>query len=183
MEFFETGLKGAFIIKPQLMEDQRGFFGRIFSQDEFDQQGLQTIFKQANHSGSTQKGTIRGMHFQFSPYTEAKLVKCIRGKIYDVLIDLRKNSPTFLRWYGAELSDENKLMMYVPNGFAHGFQSLEDNSEIFYLVSEFYKKDYEGGAKFDDPIVGIKWPLPVTAISEKDKNCSFLDKNFKGIEV
>lgn len=181
MIFNQTKLSGAFTINVEPFKDNRGFFTRTFCEKEFGQHGLATHFVQANHSGTNGKGVIRGMHFQHMPYCEIKLVKCVIGAIYDVIIDLRNGSSTFLQWFGTELNSENKRMMYVPKGFAHGFQSLTDHSEIIYMVSDFYNKESEGGVRYNDPSVNIKWPLPVTLVSEKDQNIALINSTFAGV--
>ena len=134
-----------------------------------------------NHSFTTHKGTIRGMHYQAAPYREIKMIRCIAGAVFDVIIDIRRDSPTFLRWFGVELSARNKKMLYIPEGFAHGFQSLADNTELLYHHSEFYTPGSEGGIRYDDEKAAIKWPLPLSVISERDANHPYIDKNFKGI--
>jgi len=168
MIFNPLSLNGAFTIDVQPFVDNRGFFTRIFCEKEFEQHNLVQHFVQANHSGTNGKGVIRGMHFQHAPFCEVKLVKCVRGAIHDVIVDVREGSPTFLKWFGAELTADNKRMMYVPAGFAHGFQSLTDYSEITYLVSSFYNKESESGIRYNDEEVGIEWPLPAINLSEKD---------------
>ena len=180
MIYNKTDLEGAYTIDPEPFEDARGFFTRFYCHDEFKANGLVTDFVQGNHSGTTRKGSIRGMHMQLAPRGETKLVKCIKGRIYDVIIDVRRSSPDYLKWFGAELSEGNKRMMYVPKGFAHGFQTLEENSEIMYLVSQFYSKEHELSLRFDDPAIGIKWPLPLTAISDKDAGALLIQDDFKG---
>lgn len=176
-------LKGAFTIDVQPFQDNRGFFTRTFCEREFAEHDLVQHFVQANHSGTHGKGLIRGLHFQQPPYAEVKVVKCVRGAIFDVIVDVRKGSPTFLQWYGAELTEENKRMMYVPDGFAHGFQSLTDYSEITYLVSNFYNRESEGGVRYDDPKVNILWPMPVALVSEKDLKIPLIDPNFEGVVI
>lgn len=183
MIFNPTKLAGAFTIDVQLFGDSRGFFTRTFCENEFKEQGLVGCFVQANHSGTEGKGVIRGMHFQHNPHSETKLVKCVQGAIFDVIVDVRAGSPTFLQWFGAELSAENKRMMYVPAGFAHGFQSLSDHSEITYMVSSFYNKESEGGIRYNDAKVNIEWPLPVTLVSDKDKNIPLIDATFTGVNL
>lgn len=184
MRFTETILKGSYLIVPDLFEDHRGFFSRWFCSTEFRELGLTTEFVQCNHSGTAGKGSIRGMHFQLPPHAEVKLVKCVAGKIFDVIIDLRKGSPTFLKWFGTELSTENKTMLYIPKGFAHGFQTLSEDAEIIYMVSSTYKKEAESGVRYNDPMIGIEWPLPLLKISEKDQHIPMLDsQSFKGIEA
>jgi dTDP-4-dehydrorhamnose 3,5-epimerase len=184
MIFEELHLKGAFSIKPTSFEDHRGFFARWFCEGEFSKNGLNTKFVQCNHSGTTGAGSLRGMHFQYAPDAEVKMIKCIVGKIFDVIVDLRKDSPTFLQWVGVELSETNKEMLYVPKGFAHGFQSLTERSEIIYMVSDFYNRGSEGGVRFDDKAIGIKWPLAPDKISDKDLAIPLLDiQNFEGVRL
>ena len=178
MIFKETSLQGNFVIEPELNIDHRGFFTRYFCAKEFSEHNIDHSFVQANHSGTKGIGSIRGLHFQKEPYSETKLVKCVKGKIYDVVVDLRQNSKTFLKWYGEILSEENKKMMLVPKGFAHGFQTLTEYSEITYFVSEYYNKDYEGIINYLDPKVGIEWILPIGNISAKDKDAQFINENF-----
>lgn len=181
MIFHPSPLAGAFTIDVQPFQDSRGFFTRTFCEKEFGEHQLVQHFVQANHSGTNGKGVIRGMHFQHSPHCEVKLVKCVQGAIYDVIVDVRKNSATFLQWFAAELTSENKKMMYVPAGFAHGFQSLSEYSEIVYMVSNFYNKESEGGIRYNDPKVNIKWPLPVSLVSEKDQGIPLVDATFGGV--
>ena len=183
MLFNPTKLKGAYTIDVQPFQDKRGFFTRTFCENEFGVQNLVQHFVQANHSGTHGKGVIRGMHFQHSPFCEVKLVKCVQGSIFDVIIDVREGSPTFLQWFGTELSAENKRMMYVPEGFAHGFQSLTDYSEITYMVSSFYNKESEAGVKYNDPKVNIEWPLPVSLVSDKDNSIPAIDDSFSGVNL
>lgn len=183
MLFNPLSLKGAFTIDVQPFQDSRGFFTRTFCEKEFAAKDLIQHFVQANHSGTHGKGVIRGMHFQSSPFCEVKLVKCVQGAIFDVIIDVRTGSSTFLQWFGTELSAENKRMMYVPAGFAHGFQALSDYSEITYMVSAFYNKESEGGIKYDDPKVNIKWPFPVSLVSDKDLQIPLINSNFKGVTL
>ncbi|BAQ63637.1 dTDP-4-dehydrorhamnose 3,5-epimerase [Geminocystis sp. NIES-3709] len=168
MIFFETKLKGAYIIKPEKITDERGFFARSFCQKEFNKYSLNSNFVQCNISYNKIKGTLRGMHYQNLPYPEAKLVRCTQGAIYDVIIDLRKNSPTFKHWIGEKLTAKNHKMIYIPEGFAHGFQTLEDDSEVFYQMSEFYYPECAKGIKFDDPNFKIEWPIINKIISERD---------------
>jgi dTDP-4-dehydrorhamnose 3,5-epimerase len=168
MIFTETRLQGAYLIDIEKREDHRGFFARTWCQHEFGEHGLVARLVQANLSFNRQRGTLRGMHYQTPPYAEAKLVRCTRGAIYDVIVDLRPDSPSFKQWIGVELSAVNYRMLYVPEGFAHGFQTLEDNVEIMYQVTQFYTPEAEGGIRYNDPALGIMWPLEVTVISEKD---------------
>jgi dTDP-4-dehydrorhamnose 3,5-epimerase len=181
MIFNETILKGSFVIDLNILEDERGWFARTFCKSEFGKIGHTREWVQLNHSFTKQKGTIRGMHFQLPPFGEIKLVRCIVGIVYDVMVDLRKDSPTFLKSFGIELSASNKKMIYIPEGFAHGFQTITDNCELIYHHSEFYKPNVESGLKHDDPKLNIDWPLVITNISERDKQYDFLKDNFIGI--
>ncbi len=179
MLFTETKLKGAYIIDIQPIEDERGFFARSFCQNEFAEHGLKVNIAQCNVSFNKQRGTLRGMHFQRHPKAEAKLVRCTRGKIYDVIIDLRPDSPTYCQWLGVKLGNGSKAhgprlpadnrMLYIPEGFAHGFQTLEDGSEVIYQMFEFYAPEYTGGVRWDDPAFRITWPLPNPIMSERDR--------------
>jgi dTDP-4-dehydrorhamnose 3,5-epimerase len=175
MVFEETLLVGAYIINLQKIEDERGFFARSWCQREFGEHSLSSHLVQCNISFNRQKGTLRGMHFQFPPAAESKLVRCTRGGIYDVIIDLRPDSPTFLQWVGVELTAENRTALYMPKGFAHGFQSLENDTEVFYQMSEFYAPQLAGGVRWNDPQLGIIWPLPVSVISKRDQEYGDLD--------
>ena len=171
MRFSETPLAGAFLIESGSHSDERGSFYRSFCQDEFRSHGLPSIFVQCNISRNRFKGTLRGMHFQAAPKQEGKLVRCIRGSAYDVIIDLRRESSTFLQWFSAELTESNLSAIYVPPGFAHGFQTLSDDTDLLYQMTEFYTPELARGVCWNDPLFGINWPLPVTFISSKD--CSF----------
>ena len=175
MIFKETPLKGAFMIAPEILTDERGAFARIFCQKEFENYGLDTNISQCSISLNTKKFTLRGMHYQNSPHAEAKLVRCSRGMIYDVIVDLRPNSLTFMEWAAIEISAENKKMVFVPKGFAHGFQTLEDNTEVIYQMSEFYYPGHSSGFRWNDPSFNIKWPTDPRVISSKDQ--SFPDFN------
>jgi dTDP-4-dehydrorhamnose 3,5-epimerase len=169
MIFTETPLQGAYCIDVEKHEDVRGFFGRSWCINEFGEHGLSTKISQCNISLNHKKGTLRGIHFQTDPFEEVKLVRCTRGVIFDVMIDLRKESKTFLKWFGTELSANNYRMLYVPKRFAHGFQTLEDNSEVFYQMEEIYSGGHARGMRWDDPAFQIKWPQQVTTISERDR--------------
>ena len=169
MIFVESKLKGAFIIEPEKSEDERGFFARTFCQREFEDHGLNPKVTQCNISFNRKKGTLRGMHYQATPHEEAKIIRCTNGAIYDVIIDLREESSTFTRWMAAELTAENHKMVYAPVGFAHGFQTLEDNTEVFYQMSEFYYPEYARGVRWDDPKFDINWPVDNRIISKKDQ--------------
>lgn len=170
MQFIETKLKGAYIIDLEPRGDSRGFFARTFCQQEFEAHGLNPNVVQCNLSFNAKKGTLRGLHYQRPPATEAKLIRCIRGAIYDVIVDMRPESPTYLQHVGVELSAENHRALYVPDLFAHGYQALTDGAEALYQVSEFYTPGVEGGLRYDDPVLGIDWPLPATEVSEKDQS-------------
>ena len=172
MIFTETKLKGAFVIEMQKIQDERGFFGRFWCANEMKEHGLTINVRQMNTSLSNLRGTLRGMHFQHDPFQETKLVRCTQGKIYDVIIDLRPQSETYKQWFGVELSRENYKMLYVPEDFAHGFITLEDDSEISYLVTQFYTPGAERGIRWDDPLFNIEWPLAPVVISEKDRSHS-----------
>ncbi len=168
MIFQETKLKGAYIIKIRELADDRGFFARSWCQHEFEQHGLVSRMVQANISYNTKKGTLRGLHYQLKPHAETKLVRCTRGALYDVIVDLRPESPTYCQWIGIELTADNHQMLYVPQDFAHGFQTLEDGTEAYYQVSEFYTPAAERGARYNDAAFAIDWPLEVSMISNKD---------------
>ena len=169
MIFTETKLKGAFILDIEKREDSRGFFARAFCQKEMAAHGLKPIIAQANLAFNIRKGTVRGMHFQYPPAAESKLVRCTRGAILDIIVDLRSESPTYLQHIEVELSEDNYRALYVPERFAHGYQALRDGTETSYQVGEFYTPDAEGGLRFDDPKLGLKWPLPISVVSDKDK--------------
>lgn len=175
MIFKETKLRGAFVIEPERLEDERGFFARTWSQEEFSSRGLNPKIVQCNSSFNKQRGTLRGMHYQIPPNEEAKLVRCTAGAIYDVIIDLREDSPTRSKWIGVELSACNRMMVYVPEGFAHGFQTLEDETEVSYQVSAYYHQESAHGVRWDDPAFGINWPLEISVISERDRSHPFVD--------
>ena len=168
--FTETNLKGAFVIDLEKRADERGFFARTYCEREFDSHGLNSRFVQCNTSFSNLKGTLRGMHFQIPPHDEAKLIRCIRGAIYDAIVDLRPDSGTFKQYFAAELSAENGKMLYVPPGFAHGFQTLEDNTEVFYQMSEFYSPEHSRGVRWNDPAFGIEWPADQRIILDRDQS-------------
>jgi dTDP-4-dehydrorhamnose 3,5-epimerase len=168
--FIETALKGAFIIEPEQLTDERGFFARTWCQREFTVHGLNPRLVQCSVSFNRKKGTLRGMHYQAKPYEEAKLIRCPRGAIYDVIIDLRLDSPTFKQWVAFELTANNGLILYVPEGYAHGFQTLEDCTEVFYQISEFYTSTFSRGVRWNDPAFAIQWPLAERIISERDQS-------------
>ena len=176
MRFIETELQGAYIIELERREDERGFFARAFCQNEFAQHGLKPVIAQANLASNRRKGTLRGMHFQYPPAAETKLVRCTRGAILDIIVDLRPESRTYLRHIAVELSADNQRALYVPERFAHGYQALEDNTDTSYQVGEFYTPSAEGGLRYDDPRLGLSWPLPVTVMSDKDRVYKSLDE-------
>jgi dTDP-4-dehydrorhamnose 3,5-epimerase len=167
--FTETELAGAFIIDLARHEDSRGFFARVFCQQEFEEHGLKPLVAQANIGSSRYRGTVRGMHFQFPPAAETKYVRCVRGAVLDIIVDLRPESPTYLRHTAVELSAANQRGIYIPERFAHGYQTLEDDTDTIYMVGEFYTPGVAGGLRHDDPALGLRWPLPVETISEKDQ--------------
>ena len=175
MRFKETKLEGAFVIDIQPHEDDRGFFARAFCQHEFEEHGLKPVIAQANIAFNNKKGTLRGMHFQYPPATETKLVRCTHGAILDIIVDLRPESPTYLDHIAVELSADNHRSLYVPERFAHGYQVLEDRTETSYQVGEFYTPGSEGGLHYLDARLGLTWPLPVTEISPKDTEWAALD--------
>ena len=174
MVFKQTDLPGVYVVEPELIKDERGFFACSWKPQEFSEHGLNTRLAQCNISFNKVRGTLRGLHFQMHPHEEAKLVRCTMGSMYDVAVDLRPDSETRYTWVGVELSADNHRMLYVPEGFAHGYQTLEDATEIFYQVSESYHEESSRGLRWDDPKLGIKWPLPVTAISKRDQEFELL---------
>jgi dTDP-4-dehydrorhamnose 3,5-epimerase len=170
MIFKETSLAGAYVIELEMLEDERGFFARAFCQNEFEEHGLNPVIAQGNIAFNVTKGTLRGMHFQYPPAAESKLVRCTRGAILDIIVDLRPESPTYLEHFAVELDEDNHTALYVPERFAHGYQTLRDRTETSYQVGEFYTPGSEGGLKYDDPRLDLRWPLPVSVMSEKDQN-------------
>ena len=176
MKFKECPLQGAWIVDLEPAHDARGSFSRAFCQKEFEAHGIESAFVQSNLSYSKVAGTMRGLHLQRSPMGESKLIRCVRGAIYDVMIDMRPESATYLQHFGVKLSAENKRMLYMPQDFAHGFMTLEDNTEAFYMVGEYYSPEYESGMRYDDPFFDIKWPISVTSISDKDLSWPFFER-------
>ncbi len=170
MEFIKTTLDGAYLILPEPKSDSRGWFARFFCKEAFSTIGHNKEWVQMNHSFTSVKGTVRGMHFQRHPHSEIKLVRCIAGKIVDVIIDLRPESPTYKQHAAFELSAQNKHMIYIPEGFAHGFQTMEDNTELIYLHSNYYNPEFESGIRYNDQSFSINWPLEMTNISDRDLN-------------
>ncbi|MBM4386812.1 MAG: dTDP-4-dehydrorhamnose 3,5-epimerase [Deltaproteobacteria bacterium] len=180
MKFTETELAGAFLIELEPSEDERGFFARTFCRKEFEERGLVTDFVQSSISFNKKKGTLRGMHFQAPPHDEVKLARCTRGSVYDVIVDLRPASPTFKHWTALELSADNRWSLYIPKGFAHGFLTFEDNSELLYMISEPYHPESARGVRWDDPAFGIAWPFEPAIISNIDKSYpEFLATSFR----
>jgi len=182
MKFHRTTLEGARLIELEKRGDSRGFFARYFCQTEFRNDGLVDTFAQINTSLTAHKGTLRGMHYQLPPASEVKVVRCIRGSLYDVILDLRPDSPTFGRSFGAELNEENRLMMYVPKGFAHGFVTLTDDTEALYLVSDPYSPELERGIRFNDPKFNIEWPIVPSEVSDKDRGWPDFNVDYHGVE-
>jgi dTDP-4-dehydrorhamnose 3,5-epimerase len=171
MIFRETKLPGAFLMEPEKFEDDRGFFAHGWSPAELGKRGLEAPLVESAISFNKKKGTLRGMHYQASPHGQAKIVRCTMGSVYDVIIDLRSGSPTFKQWVGTELTVRNRLMLYIPKDFAHGFQTLEDETEVFYQMSDPYAPDHARGVRWNDPAFGIDWPeLETTIINKRDKN-------------
>lgn len=169
MIFQETPLRGAYLIEPERIGDERGFFARSWCRDEFEAQGLNSQLLQCNLSFNHRQATLRGMHFQAAPHPETKLVRCTMGAIYDVIVDVRPDSPTFKSWFGIELSALNRQMLYIPGGLAHGFITLQDASEVFYQMSEFFHPECARGVRWNDAAFGIEWPLEPTCIAQKDR--------------
>jgi dTDP-4-dehydrorhamnose 3,5-epimerase len=183
MKLVATPLAGAHLIGLEPLTDDRGFFARAFCEREFAAAGLETRFVQANNTLSRRKGTLRGFHYQLPPAAEVKMIRCLRGAVYDVIVDLRPDSPTFKQWFGAELTAENRLTMYVPRGFGHALLTLQDDAEVFYLVSAFYAPQQERGLRHDDPALGVHWPIAPVEISPKDRAWPDLDPTFHGLEA
>jgi dTDP-4-dehydrorhamnose 3,5-epimerase len=183
LEFIATDIDGLYKVSLKKLEDERGLFARTFCKNEFKQIGFDKEFVQFNHSFNKSKGTIRGMHFQQQPYAETKLIRCVQGAVYDVAVDLRAGSPTFLHYFGIELSAKNMNSIIIPEGFAHGFQTLEDDSALIYHHTQYYTPGADAGIRFNDPLLNIQWPLPPVMLSEKDMAYTLIDKNFKGIII
>jgi len=182
LNIIELPLLGSYIVAPNIFEDERGSFSRVLCQDEMAHIH-QGDFLQVNHSITRKKGTVRGMHFQYPPYSEVKLVKCIKGSIMDIIIDIRTGSPTFLKSHQEILSAQNMKSIYIPKGFAHGFQTLEDDTELLYFHSMVYTPGNEGALSIHDPLLNIKWPLDITNVSKKDAQHHFINIDFKGVDI
>jgi len=183
IEFSKISILGPQVVQLNPFVDERGFFGRLFCKKTFGEILGNRDIVQVNHSYTKSKGSIRGMHFQYPPHTETKIIKCLKGRVLDVLVDIREDSATFLQWYGIELSESNNKMILIPDGFAHGFQTLEDNTELLYFHTAYYNPKAEGGLKYDDPKIGIDWRLEPVNLSDRDSNFEYINGNFKGIEV
>ena len=183
MKFHETPLHGAYLIELERRGDDRGFFARFFCEKEFGAAGLETRFVQINNSLTGSRGTLRGLHYQLPPSAEVKVVRAVKGARWDVIVDLRAGSPTYRKWFGAELNEDNRRMMYVPRGFAHGFVTLTDSVEALYLDSAFYDPGAERGLRWDDPAVAIEWPVQPQEMSEKDRNWPDLESEFHQTEA
>jgi dTDP-4-dehydrorhamnose 3,5-epimerase len=183
MRIEKLKITGAAVVDAEPFVDQRGVFARFFCENELSQIIKGRHFVNVNFSRTLKKGAIRGLHFQYPPKAEMKLVRCIRGAVYDVIVDIRKDSPTFLKWCGVELSSENMKMLCIPEGLAHGFQVLEDSSEMLYLHSEFYSKEHEGALNYSDPSLTIEWPIEPTDISERDRTHKMIGDDFRGVIV
>ena len=183
MRFKETPLKGAYIIELEPHRDTRGTFVRLYSKDEFSGINHNKEFVQINYSITNQKGTVRGMHYQIAPSAETKLIGCVNGKVFDVIVDIRKKSSTFLKWFAVELSKQGMTMIYIPEGFAHGFQTLENNSELIYHHTAYYRPENERTLRYDDKRINIAWPIHITEISDKDLQAKALDRDFTGIDL
>jgi len=183
MRFEPTKLSGAFIVEPEPHEDSRGSFARTFCAREFSEHGLASVFVQSSISFNRKRGTLRGLHYQLPPAGEVKLVRCTAGVLYDVIVDLRPNSPTYLQHVGVELTARNRRALYVPEMFAHGLQTLEDETEVLYQISAFYAPDQATGIRYDDPKLLIRWPLPVAVIAERDRNWPLLKERMESVEL
>jgi dTDP-4-dehydrorhamnose 3,5-epimerase len=169
MRFGQTAIEGAYIIDPEPVHDERGSFARLWDRDEFERRGLTTTMAQCSVSHNRYRGTLRGMHYQAPPYEEVKLVRCTRGAMYDVIIDVRPRSPTFRRWIGVDLSEHNRRLLYVPAGVAHGFLTLQDDVEVYYQISQVYEPTVARGVRWNDPAFAITWPADVRVLSERDR--------------
>jgi len=183
MKIHTTALAGLMVIETKPIRDERGQFVRVFCQNEYAEVRPQLHWEQINVSDTTHKGTVRGMHFQYPPSAEAKLIRCLRGRVYDVAVDLRAGSPTFLQWHGIELSEDESMQFFIPKGFAHGFQALTDNAQLLYLHTCGWDRQHEGALRHDDPALSIAWPLPVTKLSDKDRLTPLIDSTFNGVHL
>jgi dTDP-4-dehydrorhamnose 3,5-epimerase len=182
-DFHPTPLEGLWVVQRKAIEDQRGFLSRLYCAEEFREAGIDKPITQINQTFTTMKGAVRGLHFQHFPHAETKLVTCINGKIFDVAVDLRRNSPTFLQWHSEVLSSANRRSLFIPEGYAHGFQTLTENCELIYLHTATYQPDAEGGIRYNDPAVNISWPLRATYVSQRDASHPLLSNNFVGVLI
>jgi dTDP-4-dehydrorhamnose 3,5-epimerase len=180
-DFIPTPLAGLTLVQRKVIEDQRGFLSRFFCVDEFREAGQDKLIAQINHTLTRSKGAVRGLHFQHPPHAESKLVSCLHGEIFDVAVDLRRGSPTYLHWHGAVLSAQNRQSLLIPEGFAHGFQTLSEDCELIYLHTATYHPEAEGALNAADPKLGINWPLAMTELSERDRSHPLIEENFPGI--
>lgn len=180
-EFIETELTGLVVVQRKSVEDQRGFLSRLYCAEEFSKVGMAKSITQINHTSTSNKGALRGLHFQRPPHAETKLVSCLQGEVFDVAVDIRRNSPTFLHWHGEILTANNRKSLLIPEGFAHGFQTLTENSELIYLHTAAYQPEFEGALNTTDPRLDIVWPITVADISEKDRGHKLIDQSFEGI--
>lgn len=182
-DFLLTPLEGLWVVQRKAIEDPRGFFCRFFCTEEFQVTGLKEPISQINHTYTKKKGTVRGLHFQYPPHAECKIVSCLRGEVYDVAVDIRRGSPTFLHWHGEILSSSNQKSLLIPKGFAHGFQTFVEDCELIYLHSVPFYEQSEGAININDPKIGILWPKPIADISDRDRHHPFITDKFKGVEV
>ena len=182
-DFIPTPLAGLMLVERKITEDHRGFLSRFFCGDEFRKIGFSKPIAQINHTLTRAKSTVRGLHFQYPPHAEVKLISCLQGEIFDVAVDLRRNSPTFLHWHGVILSARNRQSLLIPEGFAHGFQTLTENCELIYLHTGFYHPESEGALNVTDSRLGIAWPLDITGLSEKDRGHKLIEQDFMGISI
>lgn len=183
MKVTETKLKGVYLVEPKVFGDERGWFMESWSKQKFEGAGLNVEFVQDNHSFSADKGTLRGLHYQIEPMAQAKLIRCTKGAIFDVAVDIRKGSPNYTKWVGVELSAENKKQLFIPHGFAHGFLTLTDDVEVQYKADNFYAPHYDGNIRWDDPDIDIDWPFDPTILSDKDKNAPLLKERVNRNEL
>lgn len=182
-DFIATPLSELVLVQRKAIEDSRGFLSRFYCENEFCNVGINKPIIQINHTLTRNKGAVRGLHFQYPPYAEIKLVSCLQGEVFDVAVDLRRDSSTYLRWYGAKLTSQNRQSLLIPEGFAHGFQTLTENCELLYLHTAAYQPESEGALNVSDPALAIAWPLVITEISERDRNHKMLEQNFQGINL
>lgn len=183
MKIIQRLFDEAYLLQAEPIQDSRGTFTRLYCENELRHITGNKPVVQINHAHTRHQGVIRGMHFQKPPKEETKLIRCIQGAMFNVIVDLRAGSPTFLQWHGQLLTEDNNFMVYIPSGFAHGSQILADNTGLVMFHTDFYSREHEGGIRYDEPLVGISWPMPVTELSEKDRLCPYLDKHYKGIEL